>query len=72
MDEWKTIDTAEVSDENVILWNGKRVFVGYRLDAGWCDACVNDQYAGEPEQPQPTHWMPMPEPPSIEAPEPRI
>lgn len=70
MTDWQPIETWKDERDktgyrvdDVILWNGKRVFVGwYDSDDGWHDA-RNADHADEAEDPQPTHWMPLPQPP---------
>ncbi len=45
-----------------LLWNGRRVFAGWRSGDGWHDI-ENQDWWDEPKDPQPTHWMPFPSPP---------
>lgn len=60
---WRPIETApDMGTKNCLLWNGERVFVGWLHDNEWHDA-TNVEYNDPPESPQPTHWMPLPEPP---------
>lgn len=60
---WRPIATAPADlDQDVLLWNGKYVFPGHLENGGWRDA-RNPEYEDYPELPQPTHWMPFPEPP---------
>lgn len=55
--QWQPIETAPREElEDLILFNGK-VFVGGWWEGVWADS-VSD-YAS----PQPTHWMPLPQPP---------
>lgn len=64
MSGWQ--DIAAVTDINlhdVLLWNGKRVFLGWRDDDGWHDS-TNRDHMDRAEDPQPTHWMPLPNPPT--------
>lgn len=64
MDHWKPIDECEPRGiESYILWNGKCVFTGWLNDDGWHDD-KNADHMDEPEHPQPTHFMPFPEPPA--------
>lgn len=60
--DWQPIESAPDSIGDVILWNGKRVFFGWISDDGWHDG-TNVDHRDEPEEPQPTHWMPLPKPP---------
>jgi hypothetical protein len=83
MDEWKTMDTAPRS-ERILVWDGDQISVAaweiinkdgvtgwWRYQAGPASAEFSD-FGVSPVCENPTHWMPLPEPPSIEAPEPRI
>ena len=46
---------------DVVLWDGTRVFTGWRDEGGnWWDSASPDHLA-VPEHP--THWMPFPTPP---------
>ncbi len=45
-----------------LLWNGNRVFPGWISDDGWHDLGNQDCW-DDAEDPQPTHWMPYPDPP---------
>lgn len=68
MNEWKPIETAPKDTlDNILVSNGDRVFVAWYddvddQDSYWSDATVGDRYDGR-IIPQPTHWMPLPEPP---------
>lgn len=75
MSEWRPIETAP--GEPVIVWNGRRVTVGERWEPsevapglecqiGWHDI-VDPGYSDPAMEPQPTHWMPLPEPPVSDA-----
>ena len=61
--EWRLIETVpDMGITDVILWNGHRVFTGWKADDGWHDS-GNQDHADDPEDPQPTHWMSLPDPP---------
>jgi hypothetical protein len=60
--EWQPIETAPEGISDLLLWNGQRVFLGWLSDDGWHDS-TNVEHQDWPESPQPTHWMPLPEPP---------
>jgi len=63
MSEWQPIETADNdSMAVVILWDGRRVFPGWRGNLGWMD-CQQGEYDMKPIDPQPTRWQPLPEPP---------
>jgi len=58
----KECTNTETDLGNVLLWNGIRVFLGWLNDDGWHDV-GNRDHDDAPEQPQPTHYMPLPLPP---------
>lgn len=64
MSEWQPIETAPKwpGYEALILFDGKRVFTGWKGDGGqwYCDQFADHLSEIDP----PTHWMPLPEPPS--------
>jgi hypothetical protein len=61
----KISEAPDMGTKDLILWNGKRVFVGWLDDDGWHDSENQDRndYA---ENPQPTHFMFLPDPPNTE------
>ena len=70
MDEWRPIETAPKDNTRVITFGGGLVgtsryvtkfAAGYGdVGAGWYSEQLDRRH-------EPTHWMPLPEPPSIEA-----
>lgn len=52
MSEWMSIETAP-KDKLILLWDGEHT-IGAWIDGEW-QPCLTEQ--------QPTHWMPLPEPP---------
>lgn len=67
MSEWQPIETLRPDEygtgiKDFLLWNGEVVFVGWLSEDGWHDS-RNTDYYDEVEDPQPTHWMPLPDPP---------
>lgn len=60
--DWRLIDTAPGELEDVLVWDGERVYLAWRADyepfRGWHDA-TQPEHAGLLD-PQPTHWMPLP------------
>jgi hypothetical protein len=71
MDEWKPIETAPKDGTDVLaIWDVPGRLKPYGV-VWWEDGSWHE-YDIENEVSDPTHWMPLPEPPSIEAPEPRI
>ncbi len=57
--DWQPISTAPSSeDQPAILFNGKSVVPGWRFEGRWIDVWYDHM------DPQPTHWMPLPPPPS--------
>lgn len=80
MSEWQPIETAPMSGSVLILWNGTSLGTGYweayardqsgnaiGMDAEDQKDCI-DRWVWSGEgfaiEPPPTHWHPMPEPPS--------
>ena len=67
--EWKPIETAPKDGrQNVLLWNGKRVYEGHwglgrynRSTREYEHAWISHPNSGDTK---PTHWMPLPKPPS--------
>ena len=66
--EWRLISTFKEDDWPVLtvhlLWNGKHVFAGWLDDDGW-HYDGNVEWQDNPEDPQPTHWAPLPDPPVL-------
>lgn len=63
--EWRDISTADPESlDCVLVWNGDEVCPANFYDwlGGWCSALLAD-HSIEPLNPQPTHWMPFPDPP---------
>lgn len=58
MTEWQPIETA--IDDEVLSWNGKGFYLVIKSWNGQWFSCCDKLY---PLEPQPTHWMPLPEPP---------
>lgn len=55
--KWQPIETApKIELAEVVLWNGKTVCAGSWWEGSW--STLHDYI-----DPQPTHWMPLPEPP---------
>ena len=77
MSEWRTIESAPYSDPGkyanyFLVWNGHHRGVAFRQkdrhgldDDDWKDPEFWDE-GGGPIEPQPTHWMPLPSPPTGE------
>ena len=64
MSEWQPIETAP-RDSNILGWNQfdgvlvyRPMYYGSNNSAGW-DAVFDDENLAD----DPTHWMPLPEPP---------
>jgi hypothetical protein len=57
---WKPAETAPLGAENVLLvGTRKKIFIGWRHSAGYFL-----DYRDDKLDDLPTHWMPLPEPPS--------
>ena len=73
MSEWQPIETAPKGGQHpyhqqpegrstfILVWNGNHVGVAYgQIELGQLEWWGED---GEPVEPPPTHWMPLPPPP---------
>ena len=61
---WQPIETAP-KDVTVLFWNGEDVCEGsYEVTDWWSEGDRRDREYGLPLCPQPTHWMPLPAPPT--------
>lgn len=74
MSEWQPIETCPRSFigyrlNYVLFYNGNHIGVGYRRDMDDVDEDEPDccDETDEFIEPQPTHWMPLPEPPTTSA-----
>ena len=57
---WIPVTERLPADRTVVLaWNGKRVAFGYVRDGSWIDTLYGWFIPNGP-----THWMPLPEPPT--------
>ena len=60
---WQPIETAP-KNRAVLVWDGDCMHIASRQDLSpsypWCEECVCD----DPMTVEPTHWMPLPAPPS--------
>ena len=62
--KWQPIETCKPECiDSYLLLNGEHVFCGWLNDDGWHDDRNQDR-DDYPEEPQPTHWMPLPDPPA--------
>mgnify|MGYP003645169702 CR=1 FL=1 len=60
MTEWQTMDTAPQDGNWILGWNGRWVDIVFFCSGQWdtgTDGALN---------PQPTHWMSLPDPPQRE------
>lgn len=73
MSEWLQIESAPKGDDKtcVLLWDGSAALVGYwlRLAGGWVmsdgdGSFISDDRGDAYYIHRPTHWMPLPNPPS--------
>lgn len=67
MSEWRTIDSAP-DGKYILLGHEQYVVHGYRYNSfykpEWIGKFFDSAYSNVNLNPQPTHWMPLPEPPS--------
>lgn len=63
---WLPIESVHDHKNDLLLWNGERVFMGWHDKDGWRDSS-NQDYRDELEIPQPTHWQPLPAAPTLKA-----
>ena len=72
--EWQPIETAPKDGTDVLAWADGVVIVSFRMDDNdrtgnhygnmWLDNSYDDFSCGLASVPyEPTHWMPLPEPP---------
>lgn len=73
MADWQPIETAPKDNTDILLWNGRFVSVGrwnicefytraqpyWATERGYMFGVQYDRAC------QPTHWMPLPEPPKV-------
>jgi hypothetical protein len=55
---WRPIDTVPDDAKSILGWNGEEVGQAVRGDGRWI--MINHFMESHPE---PTHWMPLPDPP---------
>ena len=63
--DWQPIETAPLCT-TVLVWDGRDVQAATKTASfgyWWADFDLGDQENGHTMTPQPTHWMPLPEPP---------
>jgi hypothetical protein len=74
MSEWQPIETAPKAKPNrsgpsILVWDGRAIGIAqwcngsWRYQAGPDDAAYSD-FDPDPICKNPTHWMPLPEPPA--------
>lgn len=63
--EWQPIETAPRDGTLLFLWNGKKMQRGFwdKVDCAWVLA-FKTTTRRKPVHPAPTHWMPLPNPPT--------
>ena len=59
MTEWQPIETVPMDETEVIVYYSGEVSIGWFTDGEWC---YQDSYFSLLQEP--THWMPLPKPPS--------
>ena len=63
--KWQKIETAP-REQHILLFNGHWRGVGQLNDLHWDGEWLWYGEGGEPVDPKPTHWMPLPQPPGDE------
>lgn len=55
---WQAIETAPKDGTRILAWRSGDIFIArwHKMLDAWCD---------EKEVLRPTHWVPLPEPPSV-------
>ena len=76
MGEWKTIDSAPKDGTSILLWcpyadKSGTIVVGEFWVRAWASSDWKIDYSTMVilDAPDPTHWMPLPEPPEADQPE---
>jgi hypothetical protein len=67
MNDWQTIETAPKDGTSILGWNGEEMtvvswFKNHLYEGLWSQS-VPGTYSQDTEW-EPTHWMPLPEPPT--------
>lgn len=60
---WRPIETAPVDGTHVLVWDGYVVLAHSSDPEHWYESDSSDPVSGS-ERVHPTHWMPLPEPPT--------
>jgi hypothetical protein len=66
-DKWRPIETAPMDETRLLIWDGKMMVTAHRWNIGknWLwQADGSDGYECENSFDEPTHWMPLPAPPT--------
>lgn len=65
MQEWQSIEAAPKDGTNILVWDGVTMTTAWWWEKGGYWRLVDAGEHAEDDQctPQPTHWMPLPEPP---------
>lgn len=72
MNEWRTIDSIPRGDITVLAYFPTRRGYIARQDvipirwSGWGGGCWENATSGQKVHDKPTHWLPLPDPPSEE------
>lgn len=64
MSEWKPIKIAPVNGVSVLLASRGEVFTGWRNDSFRKGEIKGQWFDDHERRRTPTHWMPLPEPPT--------
>jgi hypothetical protein len=66
-DGWQPIETAPMDETPLLIWDGKMMATAHRWNIGqnwFWQADGADGYECENSFDEPTHWMPLPAPPT--------
>ena len=67
MREWQSIETAPKDGTNVVLYfaNSKGGVIASMVNGAWRLSANGTGFALDTERYEPTHWMPLPDPPEV-------
>ena len=64
-DEWKPIETAPKDGTEILMWSQyDGIVVGHYSKSVWADGWIIYDARSDTIELHPTHWMPLPQPPT--------